>query len=327
MTELGILVTGRAASGKSSLVNGILGLKVEDEGAAEENEIIIQQETFTTEIKEYRCTKDNVRLKVWDTPGLMDGSHNEDAYIEQMKKKCSQGVDLMIYCINSSVTRFVGGADNEELPVMKILTQAFGREIWEKTVIALTFANNIEMTRLEWRALQPDEKAEKFGEKILQLKRKIRFFLKNKVRIEDSLADSVKIVPAGYHTEPSLPDREFWLSEMWFECLGAIKAPEAREAFYLLSKERIKDRQDLKEGDFQGDMEKQVIVTSDHTKKEIISKLSKYGTAGVVVGGVIGAFTYGIGVVPITVGAVAGAAVAGGVGYFVNYPSCKKDTK
>ncbi len=54
--EIHFLVTGKAGSGKSSLVNGILGLKIEDEGIdtiygegeAKENDSNTQLKTCTT---------------------------------------------------------------------------------------------------------------------------------------------------------------------------------------------------------------------------------------------------------------------------------------
>ncbi len=49
MKKIGILVTGKVGSGKSSLVNGILGLKIEDEGkGAAEKTKTVQPETYTT---------------------------------------------------------------------------------------------------------------------------------------------------------------------------------------------------------------------------------------------------------------------------------------
>ncbi len=49
MKKIGILVTGKVGSGKSSLVNGILGLKIEDEGkGAAEKTNTVQPETYTT---------------------------------------------------------------------------------------------------------------------------------------------------------------------------------------------------------------------------------------------------------------------------------------
>ncbi len=48
--KIGIFVTGKSSSGKSSLVNGILGLKIEDEerlGAAEKTDNVTP-ETYTT---------------------------------------------------------------------------------------------------------------------------------------------------------------------------------------------------------------------------------------------------------------------------------------
>ena len=325
MTEFCILVTGRGATGKSSLINGIVGLKVEDEGAAIENKNPILQETCTAEVKEYHCTKKNVQLRVLDTPGLRTGTYNDAKYLQQMKEKSRQNIDLMIYCIKSSETRFVADADNEEVPVMKMLTNAFGEGIWEKTVIALTFANIIEELNVGWKRLSPGEKTVKFNKKIVELEKKIRMLLIAEVKIDESIVRNVKFVPAGYHEEPSLPDREFWLSDVWFNCLETIKTSEGKTAFLSMNASRIKERHDLHEGDFHRDIEKQPIVPYDQTKKEMLARLAKFGLAGLVTGSIIGAATTSGIAVPITaaVGAVAGVCV----GYFSSYFRNNKETK
>ena len=46
--HISILVTGRAGSGKSSLVNGILGMNIEEEVAAKENDSNTLLKTCTT---------------------------------------------------------------------------------------------------------------------------------------------------------------------------------------------------------------------------------------------------------------------------------------
>ena len=278
---------------------------------------------YSTEVRQYQCRKDDVLATVWDTPGLYDGTQDQEAYVQEMIDKCSQNVDLMIYCINSSVTRFVPGTENPEASVIRTLTEAFGEEIWKKTVIALTFANTIEHFHVSWSRLRPSDKVEKFVAEILKLDKKVRNLIITEAKVSEDVAHAIKIFPTGYYDDRSLPDREYWFTDFWFGCLDTIPAPETKKTFHSMSKDRIQNRQDTTDKDFQKDIEHQPIVPHDNTKQEMLIRLTKFSAAGVAVGGCVGAVSSGIGAVPLAVGALVGGAILGGVGYFTK---SKKDS-
>ena len=61
--------------------------------------------------------------------------------------------------------------------------------------------------------------------------------------VSEEVADEVTVVPAGYHTDPALPDCEHWLSQLWFECLDRT-AEQAKPALLKINwtRMRMKDQ-------------------------------------------------------------------------------------
>ena len=78
-------MTGKTGSGKSTPINGILGLNVEGVRQAEEGHDL---NPCTTTVEAYYANKGEIDVTVWDSPGLQDGRKNERKYLKQMKEKC-----------------------------------------------------------------------------------------------------------------------------------------------------------------------------------------------------------------------------------------------
>ena len=215
---INILVTGKAGSGKSTLINGILGVKINGEKQAKEGCDIYP---CTTTLKAYQAKKGNIVVTVWESPGLQNGTGNDKEYLKQMKEKCSER-DFTIYCIKICDMRLVRGSD--EYRAMDKLTATFGPEFWETTIVALTFAN------IDWEFLSEREKPQVFEQKIKQWKARIQAILINEIKVPKEIARVIRIVPAGHYRKPHLPGLKFWLSNLWFNCVETISTTEGRTA-------------------------------------------------------------------------------------------------
>ncbi|XP_031571344.1 translocase of chloroplast 34, chloroplastic-like [Actinia tenebrosa] len=200
---LNLLITGKTGVGKSRLVNALVGKKVAKEGRA--------LDPCTSEVTSYKVVIKGVAVTVWDSPGLQDGTSNEDQYIEDMKKKIKD-VALIIYCVRMDDTRFY----DEDKKAIRILTEEFGKDLWVNAVVALTFANKVE---------DPDEEndLENFRFQFREWKKQLKDYFAA-VGLNPETSRLIPIIPVGNKVKSMrLPDRENWLSALWIECCLILK--------------------------------------------------------------------------------------------------------
>lgn len=301
--SLNILVTGKTGAGKSTLVNALVGQKVAIEGRTHKPE--------TKEVTEYETKLENgLEIKVWDSPGLQDGTSKEEEYLADMKAKCKD-IHLLLYCISLQNER--SDLDCDESAITK-LTKAFGPEIWNNAVFVLTYANYLQ-NRLKIKSNPNGKELEnQFEARISQWKEKIQGALR-KVQVAENLISNINVVAAGHYRKPSLPGRPFWLSIIWHTCYHIMKE-EAKPVMIKLSAHRLKAAKDVKDEDFQTASSTDVpIVVAESAGIAGIAAFAGASIGAVIGGVVIGAGTLGVGV---GIGVAAGGAVGAGVGIAVS---------
>ena len=301
--RLEILITGRTGVGKSKLVNSLIGKEVAKVG----NKLDIQ--TKNVEAHEVK-TKEGVEVVVWDSPGLQDGSGNEEEYLAELKEKCSN-VDIVIYCIDIAATRSELACEEEEvqndLSAIQKLTTKFGTDWWKHSFFVLTRANALVAT------LSVEGDLEKrFNERLQDWKERIHGAL-IAAGVSKEITDKVPVEPAGYPSKPHLPGRKYWLSALWFTFIRYAKE-ESQLAITKVNLDRLAKESDVKQEDFKKPGHEQPIVT-DHNW--VVP--TAIGVGGVV-GGVAGGLAVGsklgatLGLAAGPVGAVAGAVLGGVIG-------------
>ena len=295
LKHLNILITGVTGSGKSALTNAFLGqTEPGADGAAKEGHDIKTRCTERVEAKESKRVQ-QIGIKIWDTPGLKDGSGSKEQkkYLDQIavvRERYNPG-DLVIFCIKAD-TRFVDGKDNMNVKIMIKLTKKFGKDFWKDVVIVLTFANTLETINPHWMLLSPEDKTKEFKEKIKQYEEQIRSNMMNCVKIDPKIVKNMKVVPAGHYMIPGLPDRKYWFSTLWFQCLDAITTDQAKAALVYSYQGRIS------EGDKSDGNPGRIVLTDDFLPEKLLEMKQRYQMRG----GLLGMLGGPLGLVTIPLG-------------------------
>ena len=220
--DFSILITGKTGVGKSSLVNALVGRTVAEQGH--------ELDPQTLQVTSY-CAKviEGIEVRVWDSPGLQDGTDNEESYLADIKSKIEGELDLVIYCLKMDDTRF----HEEDKKTIQILTQAFGKELWKNAVIALTFANKVEDPT-------GGDKLAFFLKRLGIWQQKLKTFFGTELQIDPELLQSLPLVPTGNYRQPAgLPNCGNWLSKFWSACYCVAKDSAAFN-LYRINRDRVR---------------------------------------------------------------------------------------
>lgn len=239
--SVSIFVTGKTGVGKSTLINGIIGKYVAKEGASlDKGTVVVEAFVFKYQ---------DIDITIWDSPGLQDGiPDNEEQYIKDMKHKGCGNSDLVLYCTQMTQTRL----SSADFGAITKLTKGLGKQIWNNAVFVMTFANDVMVRVHRGEKLTPDEMQERNSEFFKQRLEQWKANLVDAVveaGVEHKIAANIPVVPAGYDREVALPDRDNWLSPLWYASILRMKE-RSQPALLKANLHRIKLPKQITPEDF-----------------------------------------------------------------------------
>lgn len=210
---LRFIVIGEMGTGKSTLVNGIVGKKVAAEGFG--------PVSITKSVSKYEEKIHGVLIEIFDTPGLGDPDiDDEDTYKEI--EKLGQ-IDLVLLCVDIRKRLTI-----TMIKIMKTVTKIFG---WNNALFALTFANKLE--KMEFDATMSN------------FKKEICRYLQERCKVSEPDSQDVPVVPTG-HLEHSLPGIDDWLSNAWNTFFERLPNLQSKLALVKVNQTRLSKETDTR---------------------------------------------------------------------------------
>ena len=207
----GILVIGETGTGKSTLINNLLGREVATVGHSMESE--------TLTVTPHELSVEGVPIVVYDTPGLDDTrrEEDEDKHLKIMKDLLARGkIHLVIHCLKMTETRMRRGLIRTFEEYHKIGVP------WEQTVITITFA----------------DKEEDTASRFCQMQQQVKKTLIDRIGVMPSTVERLKICPTAKDPKKSLATGRQWYIPFWLDVVEVL-VPAALVQFLYIHKDNI----------------------------------------------------------------------------------------
>ncbi|CAN8298127.1 unnamed protein product [Cochlearia groenlandica] len=128
VSSLTVLVMGKGGVGKSSTVNSVIGERAVAVSSFQSEGL---RPTLVSR------SRSGFTLNIIDTPGLIEGGYVNDQAIKLIKGfLLNKTIDVLLYVDRLDVYR----VDDLDKQVVTAITDAFGKEIWNKSALVLTHA-------------------------------------------------------------------------------------------------------------------------------------------------------------------------------------------